>query len=438
MNSQILPIFQKYLIDKELTPIKRVPFCAYWVSKFIKFSNTHTNLNLELQQKSFLNTLQNDTNIAPWQIIQAEQALKLYYTDFISITEPTSYEKIPKEGLNNISFSESILKMREAIRIKHYSYQTERSYIDWIKRFYDYLSKTKKESNSTEHIDSEDVKAFLSFLALKKQVSASTQNQAFNAILFFFRNVLNKDLVGLNNTVRAKRGSKLPVVLSIQEIQALFAHIVGKNLLILKLLYGSGLRLMEVARLRIKDIDFDSNLIFVRNSKGDKDRTSILPISIKEQLLLHFKDVKLIHENDLKNGHGEVYLPNALVQKYPRAAKDWGWQYVFPAPNFSTDPRTGTIRRHHIGAKTIQNAVRNAVPKSEIVKHVSVHTLRHSFATHLLLDGVNIREIQELLGHKSIETTMIYTHVLRNMANTPKSPLDNLYYENNNEIKNKT
>jgi integron integrase len=239
--------------------------------------------------------------------------------------------------------------------------------------------------------------------------------------------VLKTELGDLSKTVRAKRGQKLPVVLSPEEVQALFKHVKGLDLLILQLLYGSGLRLLELARLRVKDVDFGQNLIFVRGSKGDKDRTTILPQTVKNILKKHLDEVKKLHDKDLAGGYGEVYLPDALERKYSNAAKEWGWQYVFPSPKLSVDPRSGKIRRHHITDKTIQNAVKEAVQKAGIVKHASVHTLRHSFATHLLMNGVNIREIQNLLGHKHVETTMIYTHVIRDVVSVPKSPLDSLY-----------
>jgi integron integrase len=291
----------------------------------------------------------------------------------------------------------------------------------------DYASNVKKKDIRAAGLDSGDVKDFLSYLALKRRVSSSTQNQAFNALLFLFRGVLKTELGDLSKTVRAKRGEKLPVVLSPEEIQALLRHIKGLSLLIVQLLYGSGLRLMELARLRVKDIDFGQNLIFVRGSKGDKDRMTILPQAVKDILKSHLAEVKKLHDKDLAEGYGEVYLPDALERKYPNAAKEWGWKYVFPSSKLSVDPRSGKIRRHHISEKTIQNAVKEAVRKAAIVKNASAHTLRHSFATHLLMNGVNIREIQDLLGHKHVETTMIYTHVIRDLVNIPKSPLDALY-----------
>lgn len=273
-------------------------------------------------------------------------------------------------------------------------------------------------------LGTDDCKNFLSHLALQERVSASTQNQAFNAILFLFRHVLCKDIGNMAETVHAKRGQKLPVVFSVEEIRKLLACLTGRDLLVAGLLYGSGLRLMELARLRVKDVDMDLNTLTVRSGKGDKDRTTILPATVKELLKNHLINVKKLHESDLANGHGDVHLPDALGKKYPNAGTEWAWQYVFPANNLSVDPRSGKVRRHHISDTAIQDVIKKAIRKADIPKFATVHTLRHSFATHLLMNGVNIREVQELLGHKNVETTMIYTHVLRDMSHAPKSPLD--------------
>jgi len=272
-----------------------------------------------------------------------------------------------------------------------------------------------------------EFKDFLSHLAMKERVSASTQNQAFNAVLFLYRHVLGKETGDLGNTVRAKRGQKLPAVFTVDELKQLFGQMNGIYRLIAELIYGSGMRVMEFARLRVKDIDFSTDTIFVRSGKGDKDRSTVLPSAVKERLLEHLKGVKELHEKDLSAGYGEVQMPDALGRKYPKAGKEWAWQYVFPSMKLSVDPRSGRVGRHHISDNPIQEAVKNALRKAGIPKHASVHTLRHSFATHLLQSGVNIREVQELLGHKNVETTMIYTHVLRNMSTAPKSPLDALY-----------
>jgi integron integrase len=432
VKNRILPEFQDFLLSRSLVPEKNVSFYAHWVSKFLAFSNRNEELQPDLRVEKFLNELKSQKNIVAWQIKQADDALRLYIHRFLkdetSVLSPNSVSSrvdLPRKSPTD--FSKLIADMREAMRIKHYSYRTERSYLDWAERFNDYRSDVKKRDVRASDVDSNDVKDFLSYLALKRRVSASTQNQAFNALLFLFREVLKVELGDLSKTVRAKRGQKLPVVFSPEEVQELFKQLKGLDLLILQLLYGAGLRLMELARLRVKDIDFSSNLIFVRGGKGDKDRTTILPLTVKDKLKLHLDEAKKLHEKDLAEGHGEVYLPDALERKYPNAAKEWGWQYAFPSLKLSVDPRSGKIRRHHISEKAIQNAVKEAVKKAGIVKHASVHTLRHSFATHLLMNGVSIREIQTLLGHGHLETTMIYTHVLRDVMSIPKSPLDSLY-----------
>ncbi|MEE9910593.1 MAG: integron integrase [Deltaproteobacteria bacterium] len=317
-------------------------------------------------------------------------------------------------------------KIREALRIKHYAYSTEKTYTEWFQRFFDYLTGIKNKDWDARGADAEDVRDFLSHLAISQHVSSSTQNQAFNALLFLFRNVLRIDLKDLGQTVRAKRGPKLPTVLSINEVRQLLCHLTGRDLLVVHILYGTGMRLMEAARLRVNDIDFGGNAIFVRGGKGDKDRATVLPQAVIKPLKEHLTSVKEQHGQDLAKGFGEANLPEALDRKYPNAGRQWRWQYVFPANNLSVDPRSGKVRRHHISPDTVQKAVAEAVRAAGIPKHATVHTLRHSFATHLLMNGVNIREVQELLGHKNVETTMIYTHVMRDMAHAPQSPLDAL------------
>jgi integron integrase len=427
MINNILPEFQKFLTDKGLASKKHAPFYARWAGKFLAYSNNNDEPDLEKRMEIFLARLMKDQNIADWQVEQARDALKLYLYHYdgneLSRLDPA----MPRIGKNTcLELPQVIMSLRDSIRIKHYAYKTERSYIGWAKRFYEYLSKMKKKDLLKENPSSDNVRDFLSHLALKLKVSSSTQNQAFNALLFLFREVLMAELVDLKKTVRAKRGPKLPVVLSKEEMGQIFNCASGKNLLFLQLLYGTGMRLMELARLRVQDVDFGSNLIFIRSGKGDKDRTTVLPEAIKDRLREHFKEVGALHEKDLKDGYGEVYLPFALERKYPNADKDFGWQYAFPSAKLSIDPACGKIRRFHMSEKTVQTAMTEAVKKAGIVKHATVHTLRHSFATHLLIDGVNIRNVQELLGHNHVETTMIYTHVIRDISNVPRSPLDKL------------
>ena len=385
--------------------------------------NKSENRDIDSITFDFIDTLRADRNTTDWQVRQAEEALLFYLDRFKGGDRLKALQDKSRVGGDSASI---LGEMKRLIRMKHYSYSTERTYLDWAKRFFAFLEKRKGRGriDSAVNFDEEDIKGFLSSLALRNRVSASTQNQAFNALLFLVRDVLQKEFGDLKGTIRAKKGTRLPVVLSVEEVKDIFNHLSGRHLLIVQLLYGAGLRLMECARLRVQDIDFDAGLIYVRGAKGDKDRTTILPESVRERLRAHLEDVKGLHKKDIDAGHGEVYLPGALEKKYPNAGKKWGWQYVFPTDRLSVDPRSGKIRRHHISDTAIQSALRVALRKAGIIKHATVHTLRHSFATHLLMNGVNIREVQELLGHKNVETTMIYTHVMRNMANAPKSPLD--------------
>ena len=266
--------------------------------------------------------------------------------------------------------------------------------------------------------------AFLSHLAVDLRVSAATQNQAFNAILFLYKEVLKKQLDDSIDAIRAKKPRRLPTVLTKEEAMKVIGAIPADHQLMVKLIYGSGLRLMECLRLRVKDIDFENNQLLVRDAKGMKDRVTVLPDSLKPSLREHLERVKLMHQNDVARGYGRVYLPYALERKYPNASLEWGWQYAFPAKSLSKDPRTGEVRRHHIHENSLQKAVKTAVRLVGITKPVNVHTFRHSFATHLLEANYDIRTVQELLGHNDVSTTMIYTHALNKPGISVKSPLD--------------
>ena len=309
-------------------------------------------------------------------------------------------------------------QVRMKIRQKHYSIRTEQAYVDWIRRFILFHGK-----RHPLEMGEPEVEAFLTHLAVNRNVAASTQNQAFSALLFLYREVLQQELAVVN-AKRAKKPSRLPVVLTQDEVQNLFAHLQGVHHLMASLLYGAGLRLMECVRLRVKDVDFDYGQILVRDGKGQKDRVTMLPQSVVGLLRHHLDKVRLIHEQDLKDGFGEVYLPYALSRKYPRARFEWGWQYVFPSQKRSVDPRSGQERRHHLNEQTLQRAIKKAIRAAGIHKPASTHTLRHSFATHLLESGYDIRTVQELLGHKDVSTTMIYTHVLNRGGHGVVSPLD--------------
>ena len=309
-------------------------------------------------------------------------------------------------------------RVRTALRIKHYSLRTEEAYIHWITRFILFHNK-----RHPEEMGADEIAAFLSHLATHQNVAPSTQNQALAAILFLYRHVLKID-PGPVDALQAKKPRRLPTVLTRDEVSAVFRHLDGVYLLMAQLLYGAGLRLMECLRLRVKDLDFQMLQITVRDGKGLHDRVTMLPQGTVAPLQEHLRYVKRLHEQDLAHGYGSVYLPYALAEKYPNASREWCWQYVFPADRLSLDPLSHVIRRHHISESSLQKAVRAAAKAAGIPKPVSPHAFRHSFATHLLENGYDIRTVQELLGHKDVKTTMIYTHVLNRGGLAVRSPLD--------------
>ena len=310
-------------------------------------------------------------------------------------------------------------QVQDVIRLKHYSYQTEKTYIYWIRHYILFHDKRHPKDMGTPEIE-----AFLTNLAVNKNVAASTQNQALHAVLFLYKEVLKQDLDLKVDAVRAKKSKYLPTVLTKDEVFAIIKQMSGVHKLLVKLLYGKGLRLNEALSLRVKDIDFGQNQITVRDTKGHESRVTILPESIAEELKIHLQSVKILHQQDLEKGYGSVYLPFALERKYVRAKYDWIWQFVFPSASISKDPRSREVRRHHLHESSLQKAVKQAVRASKIPKKISCHTFRHSFATHLLQNGYDIRTVQELLGHKDIKTTMIYTHVLNRGGKAVRSPLD--------------
>jgi integron integrase len=311
-------------------------------------------------------------------------------------------------------------QVREVMRLKHYSIRTERCYCDWIRR---YIKFHGMQSRGELAQGEEKMERFLSDLAVRGNVAASTQNQAFNALLFLYREVLGQEL-GSVQALRAERPERVPTVLTSEEARRVILAMGGTAQLVVKLLYGSGLRMLEALRLRVKDVDFEMKQLTVRDGKGAKDRFTVLPESVMPPLREHLERTRLMHEEDLKRGAGAVYLPGALERKYPGAAREWIWQYVFPARDLSRDPRSEEVRRHHVDEANIQRAIKTAVMRVGISKRVTSHTFRHSFATHLLQRGSDIRTIQELLGHNDVSTTMIYTHVLRMNGSGTKSPLD--------------
>jgi len=309
--------------------------------------------------------------------------------------------------------------VRDRIRLKHYSIRTEETYLQWIRRYIVFHDKRHPSELDRTHIE-----AFLTHLAVEGRVAASTQNQALNALLFLYREVLRAPAPQLQDAVRASRPRRLPVVLTREEVEAVFAHLDGLAWLMAALLYGSGLRLMECVRMRVKDLDLVRREIIVRDGKGSKDRVTVLPGKLVRQLGEHLERVRIQHEIAIACGVGGVWLPFALERKYPSAHLEWGWQWVFPASAPAADPRTGVMRRHHIGEQVLQRALKQAVRKAGVHKPASCHTLRHSFATHMLESGYDLRTIQELLGHSDVRTTQIYTHVLNRGGRGVRSPID--------------
>jgi integron integrase len=415
--------FEDFIKTRNLVDEKYRSFYISWVRRFLQSEFSVDELSGKDRQVCFSDQLNRDSSVQDWQVRQAEQAVKLYLDVFLpeangerpSLGAETGLDAggpLPEEA------EEAGRKMRKLLRIRHYAYRTEQSYMDWVGRYFRYVTTQQLVWDKTGSL-----RSFLSYLALQRKVASSTQNQAFSALLFLFKDTMNMEVPEVD-AVRARTGKRLPVVLSVNEVKKLLDHTEGTKQLMLRLTYGGGLRVSETIRLRVKDLDFENDLLFVRSGKGNKDRATLLPDSLTVELKAHLEQVKSLHERDLKQGFGSVFLPGALDKKYPNAPTEFKWQYVFPAARLSVDPRSGKTRRHHVSEKVMQGALSKAVKAVEIYKHVTIHALRHSFATHLLMSGTNIREVQELLGHKSLETTMIYTHVVKEMSAKPKSPLD--------------
>ena len=417
--------FGTFLLESKIIASGKEKYLVHWVRKFFEYcKELPEHLNWAEQLPLFLRELNVSGNCQDWQVRQADQAVRLYFGNFLAAFPEMKGSDAEPEPQSVPHDQDAVLqRFREDLRLRNYSRMTEKTYLGWVRQYLRYCSE-RTSGEIPAVISAEHVRDFLAFLAMQRKVSASTQNQAFSSLLTFFRLVFNTELDDLKQAVRARTGKRLPVVFSAEEIREIFRHTEGTSGLILKMIYGGGLRVNEGCRLRIKDLDFDQQLINVRDGKGGKDRTTLLAASLTSELLAHIARVIALHNQDLAEGYGSVWLPDALARKYPGAPQEKAWQYVFPAANRSIDPENGTIRRHHVSDSVIQRAIKLAINRAGIRKHASVHTLRHSFATHLLLNGIDIRQIQELLGHAKVETTMIYTHVIKDMRNPVASPLD--------------
>ena len=417
--------FGEHLLRRQLVNSTNAPFYVRWVRKFLLEVPENASQSLQERLTGFLEGLRKDGR-EDWQVGQAEKALRIYFHNFQNQTkwQAADAAKVQPAADGSVAAVEVLAAMRDQLRLKQYSYRTEQTYADWVDRFFRYLDDAAGAKSARHVVTAPRIKDFLAWLVLRRNVGASTQNQAFNALLFMCREVLQLELGEMEQGLRAKTGRKLPVVMTQDEVCALLRKMSGRTRLMAQVIYAGGLRVMECCRLRFKDIDFDNNLIFVRSGKGNKDRSTLLAESLVSALRKHMELIKELHTKDVAAGLDPVWLPNALDRKYPNAGRELGWQWLFPSQTLSSDPRSGRVRRHHISDMAIQRAVHEGVVKAGIIKPCSVHTLRHTFATQLLLHGVDIRQIQDYLGHSNVETTMVYTHVVKGLRNPAQSPLD--------------
>jgi len=406
--------YEAFLTSKGTLKTQYIPYYLKWVSDCYVFLNEPLSNRLNSdQKKQFLSDMAKRHE--DWQVKQADTALRLYDFFLSKNVTPTMGET----SSHNETWKLLEEKMRNALRLRHRSLSTEKTYLIWLRSFRSFVGEKQPDQ-----LGGRDLQDFLSHLAVEKKVSSSTQNQALNAIVFLYRYVLDKNIDQELSAVRAKQRRHLPVVLTIKEIHCIFNQLSGISKLMAMVIYGGGLRLQECLQMRIKDIDIEQNILIVRSGKGDKDRRTVLPEALKDDLIKHLSEIRSVYDQDRREGIAGVWLPGALEKKYPNAGKEWGWFWLFPSKSLSIDPRSNIVRRHHVHPASLQKAFKVAVGKAGITKQASVHTLRHSFATHLLETGYDIRTIQELLGHQNLQTTMIYTHVATKNILGVRSPLD--------------
>ena len=406
--------FKAYILSSRIANEKSADFFVHWVTGFYRYcSKDPDDMVTQEVIDEYLTYLAKRKE--DWQVRQASDAIQIYLF-FKKRNERESYRE---KGDGKAQWKTVAEEMRHALRLRHRAARTEEAYLSWLRKFYMYLN-----GKAPYSIDSSHVKDFMTYLAVEKNVAESTQNQAFNAILFLYRHVLDKPIDDIRDAIRADRPKRLPVVLTKEEVKQLFSCMSGTDLLIANVMYGTGVRLSECLQLRVQDLDFSRGVIIVRMGKGKKDRETVFPERLKPTLRKHLEKVREIHEKDRKNDLPGVELPHALERKYPNAGKEWIWFWVFPADKISIDPMTNIVRRHHYYKGALHNALRRARERANIPKRVTTHTMRHSFSTHLLEDGYDIRTIQDLLGHSDVRTTMIYTHVANMSKLGVKSPLD--------------
>lgn len=404
--------FRQFLLKKGVKA-KTIPYYVKWVSDCYDYLGKPVSADIKPEEKEkFLRRLAKSHE--DWQIRQADRAIKLfqYYV---------SLNRRKKEKGSTRAWRKAEENTIKLLRLKHRSYSTEKSYVSWVRRFGSFLG-----YKPLKDVDGEDLQRFLTYLALDRKVASSTQNQALNALIFFLKEVLKKEATPHIDAIRAKERRRLPVVLTPQEVGSILNRMSGMVQLMAMIIYGGGLRLTECVRLRVKDIDTEKGYVTVRSGKGDKDRITLLPKRLNDRLASHLEKLRGLYDKDREKNLPGVALPGGLERKYPNAGKEWGWFWLFPSKSLSVDPVSAVVRRHHIHPVTLQRAFKKAVSEAGIVKNASIHTLRHSFATHLLESGYDIRTIQRLLGHKHLQTTMIYTHVAGKEFRGVRSPLDML------------
>ncbi len=414
MKREIERKLSSYLKEKYWVRSDKIPYYLRWIRMYIAFSEKVPAKSNALS--SFIGDI--GSRFPAWQVEQAERAVAMYLSFIREDKEgPPSVAKLPYK----LAWQHVILNMEKELRLRNKSLQTERSYLYWVKNFRRFLG-----SVPPQVLQEKNLKDFLTYLAIERSVAIATQKQAFNAILFLFRYVLNKQVHDLYSVVRSRKPRRLPLVLSPQELNEITGHLRHPYKLMSEIIYGGGLRLSECLKIRIKDVDFKNKVLTVRSGKGEIDRQTLLPEKIIPNLRNHIHGIRIYFEDDRLHNRAGVELPHALEKKYPNAGKEWAWFWVFPSARISVDPRSGVARRHHRFPSSLQKAFKDAVRTSGLAKNTSIHSLRHSFATHLVENGYDIRTVQELLGHSDVSTTMIYTHVASRNKLGVISPIDML------------
>ena len=426
-SEQLLSSFADHLLRNQLADERHCRFMIHWVRRYLVHPPPVSNATPDEQVDAYLGQLRKE-NLKEWQLDQARQTITAWqaWSGGRNMGEPAPAPRVVAAADGSVDPGKTLAVLEHTLRLRHYSPRTLGTYLDWSRRYLDYLKTTNQITPAGALISVTSFQNYISHLATRMRVSANTQNQAFSALLFLLREILGLEVGVLENTVRAKRGEHLPTVLSVEEVRRLFNHMTGTSRLMAELIYGGGLRVSECCKFRVKDIDFGTNQLYVRAGKGFKDRTTLLPDRLKPQLETHLQRIRELYDQDRREGVEGVEMPDALDRKLPNASKEWAWFWAFPSRTLAVDPETHVVRRWFATDSALQRMIAEAARQAGIPKRVTPHCLRHSFATQMLVNGVDIREVQELLGHSHVETTMIYLHVARGLRAPPKSPLDQL------------